>query len=143
MNRIINENNVKYNRILKRYCLIPIIFTLLFLYPISNNKIMFVENGVLASISATIAGFLITAISIIISMNSDFMILFKKSTLYSDIRITFLITIMVFIILTMFFSISILGKVSKILFILGISETAVLTSYIFEISYENLKDNEQ
>lgn len=63
----------------------------------------------------------------------------KKSNLYKDIKVTFFITIVLFVLLTFLFSISVKSNLVNGLFVLGLSETVVLTWYLYEISRESTR----
>ncbi|MDY4129201.1 hypothetical protein [Peptostreptococcus porci] len=135
-----NNSLKKYHRFNKRYIFVPfvsVIGYIIFLFFYKN--INFASTETLASISATFSGFLITAVSIVITLNNEFTKIFKKSILYKDIRITFFITIGIFIILTFLFSVGIINSFVEILFIISLTETIVLVIYLYEISRESTK----
>jgi len=135
-----NTSVKKYYRFNKRYILVPMISVISYIVVLYFYKnINFVSTEALASISATFSGFLITAVSIVITLNNEFTKIFKRSTLYKDIRMTFFITIVFFIILTFLFSVGIVNSVVEILFIISLAETIVLVTYLYEISRESTK----
>lgn len=130
---------IKYRRFNKKYILVPICVIISYSAICMNMNIDFIGAETLASISATFAGFLITAVSIVFTLNNDFTKTFKKSNLYKDIKVTFFITIVLFVLLTFLFSISVKSNLVNGLFVLGLSETVVLTWYLYEISRESTR----
>ncbi|MBC2578383.1 hypothetical protein HLB30_07620 [Peptostreptococcus russellii] len=127
------------NFIYRNCCyIIPMIATLVLVFVLPNEKSDFIKNidkNTLASISLTLAGFLFTAMSIILALPENrFTKALSGTKLFTNILRSFSFAIIVLLVCTVFSILKIFDKASLILFLISLVETVVLTIYSYRIS---------
>lgn len=101
----------------------------------NNTKLNFNLQDI-PSISGSFAGFLFTSLSIIISIpNNRFMKPLRKSQLYFNILMSYVVTIIVFIAIIIAALFKLEGNTIISLFITALIETIILTIYLFKIAH--------
>ena len=132
------ENKPKYCRFKKPYIWIPVIVFVISLF--LNNNFKFNETSTYISACLTFAGFLLTAISILIVIpNSNMIDILRKSTFFKDLQIVFFICITVFIMLAVCFMYNGPHKIGISIFLSNVSETLYLTYCLASIGKEIYK----
>lgn len=132
------ENKPKYRRHTKPYIWIPVLVFLISLF--FNNNFKFNETSTYISACLTFAGFLLTAISILIVLpNSNMINILRKSMFFKDLQKVFFICITVFIMLTVFFMYNGPHKIGISIFLANVSETLYLTYCLASIGKEIYK----
>lgn len=111
-------------------------FALVFLLPSGESDfIKTIDKNTLASISLTLAGFLFTAMSIILALPENrFTKALGTTQLLTNILRSFVIAITILLVCTVFSVLKVFDKISLILFLTSLVETAVLTIYSYRIS---------
>lgn len=122
---------------LYRLYFIPVVVFIglsIFMY-IKPSFIKDIDRNTMASISATLAGFLLTALNFIITLPKNrFISELSGSVLFETLLTSFAITISVFLICTILSLLNIFFEFSVLLFLTFIVETITLTIHTYKIS---------
>lgn len=123
---------------LNKCYIIPTITGVALVFLLPNEKSDFIKNidkNTLASISSTLAGFLFTAMSIILALPENrFTKALSGTKLFTNILRSFSLAIIALLVCTVFSILKIFDRASLILFLICLVETVVLTIYSCRIS---------
>ncbi|CCY49969.1 MULTISPECIES: hypothetical protein [Peptostreptococcus] len=138
--RIEHTKPIKYKRWNKPYIYIPIITFVATMLVMHLTSVKLGESMSYSTICLTLAGFLFTAVSILLVLPSnEIMSILRKSTYFNDIQTTFFINIAVFIVMSVIFMFGIKNEIMFALLISNISETVYLTYCLSKLGKEIYK----